>query len=85
MPRSNKAFGSYQSGSGCSIEPAIPARWDVFLKELNVTEMEALTILRSRSELTPRIRSWVMTNHRSAFVPEDFLMTLGIQMELYEN
>lgn len=77
MPRNNSPFG--QTGH-FPMWPVEPSRWEKFLKELKLTEPEALAMLESGS--APRLHGWIRKNHTSAFVPEAFLSAAGIDTKL---
>ena len=75
----NSAFGLYQSGS-FPMSPVVPAKWELFLRELNLSDSEALeAISYPPNETATRIKSWVNRNYRSVFVPEIILQTMGIE------
>jgi hypothetical protein len=54
--------------------PIIPARFDVLLKELGVSEKDA--------GKHPAVHMWVRQHHRNYFVPEKVIRDVGVYEDL---
>jgi hypothetical protein len=61
--------------------PVVPAKWELFLRELNLSDSGALEAISypPPNETGTRIKNWVNRNYRNVFVPEIILQTMGIE------
>lgn len=65
-----------------------PTRWELLLREVGLTEEQALELLRTREEMLEaaplgmarRLRQWIRQHYTHAFVPEGLLDALGLRM-----
>ena len=79
MPRNSTTQMHWSSGK-LPMEPVVPTKWEIFLRELNLSDSKALeAISYSPNETTTRIKNWVNRNYRNVFVPEIVLQTMGIE------
>jgi len=68
---------SFISGS---VPPLAVSEWDLLLKRLGLTDIEALTAVRDGTEASQLITRFVRSQFRQYFVPEDVLLAVKMQM-----
>lgn len=72
------AFSLHQ----CSDPPLAVSEWDLLLKRLGLTDIEALTAVRQGTETSQLITRFVRGQFRQHFVPEDVLLAVKMQWEV---
>lgn len=79
----NKAFVSYRNKGIFPWEVVKPTQWELLLKELKLSDNDALKIVSSHSnETSKKIKKWVYNHYRILFVPENILEVMGIDCDL---
>lgn len=61
-------------------EPAEPTRWQLFLRELEMTDAQALEKVARRLDGWGQIRNWVRLHRTRVFVPEAVLLALRMDV-----
>jgi hypothetical protein len=59
-------------------EPASPTLWENLLRQMNMTEQQALWEIRLFTQEGDKIRTWIRKHHTSKYVPEEALLELRI-------
>jgi len=59
----------------------IPTAWELFLANEGVLESKCPSLLKCHTEQSFAIRSWVLANYKTRFVPELVIQTLGLQRQ----
>ncbi|HVU46751.1 MAG TPA: hypothetical protein VHD85_11530 [Terracidiphilus sp.] len=62
--------------------PIAVSEWDLLLKRLALTDIEALTAVRQGTEASQLITRFVRGQFRQHFVPEDVLLAVKMQWEV---
>ena len=62
-----------------SVPPLAVSEWDLLLKRLGLTDIEALTAVREGTEASQLITRFVRGQFRQHFVPEDVLLAVKMQ------
>jgi hypothetical protein len=57
----------------------VSTAWELFLANEGIPESACRSLLNRRTEEGCAIRSWVLANYRTRFVPELVIQTLGLQ------
>ena len=50
-----------------------PSKWDLLLRKLGITDVQAMTEVRGTGDLARAIRKFVVIARKSSFVPEGIL------------
>jgi len=74
----NHHIGDSRLISG-SVPPLAVSEWDLLLKKLGFTDIEALTAVREGTEASQLITRFVRGQFRQHFVPEDVLLAVKMQ------
>lgn len=74
----NHRIGGPRPISG-SVPPLAVSEWDLLLKKLGLTDIEALTAVREGTEASQLITRFVRGQFRQHFVPEDVLLAVKMQ------
>lgn len=80
--RINKNFGTMMK------QPIVivPSKWELFVrKELKISERDVSQILNNHDKPFIRIKNWVHSHYRTAFVPEAVLEAFGIEAEAFPD
>ncbi len=62
--------------------PSRSSAWEMFLQEAGVPESHCASLLSSRTPKACAIRSWVLENYSSKYVPENILAAVGLRNQL---
>lgn len=57
----------------------IPTAWELFLANEGISEAKCPSLLKQHTEESCAIRSWVLANYKTRYVPELVIQTLGLQ------
>ncbi len=63
---------------GQFVEAASPTLWENLLRQMGMTEQQALWELRLLTHEGDRLRDWIRKHHNSKYVPEEALLELRI-------
>jgi hypothetical protein len=68
--------------SGSNVSPFVPSAWEQFIRSAGVPERGCASLIANGTRKGSDIRSWVLANYSTRFVPEDILEVLGLQKQL---
>lgn len=58
---------------------SIPTAWELFLANEGISEAKCPSLLKQHTEESCAVRSWVLANYKTRYVPELVIQTLGLQ------
>ena len=83
MDQSASTSANHHIGNSRFISGSVPllavSEWDLLLKRLGLTDIEAVTAVRARTEASQLITRFVRDQFRQHFVPEDVLLAVKMQ------
>ena len=62
--------------------PTEPSSWEKFLLSAGVPESGCASLVASGTQKGNAVRSWVLANYASRYVPEQVLQVLGLHSQL---
>lgn len=79
------AQAKFSSGAGAKVEPIVPTQWENMLRELAVTDEEAIELLEAKIDergfaagTVTKLRAFVELHCLTRFIPEAALRSLGL-------